>query len=67
VWFYRVPRTIGALIAGAVLAVAGALIQGITRNPLASPFTLGISSAASFGAGLVIVLGLKLALVSREF
>jgi iron complex transport system permease protein len=67
VWFYRVPRTLGALIAGAVLAVAGALIQGITRNPLASPFTLGISSAASFGAGLVIVLGLKLALVSREF
>jgi iron complex transport system permease protein len=67
VWFYRVPRTVGALIAGAVLAVAGALIQGITRNPLASPFTLGISSASSFGAGLVIVLGLKLTLVSREF
>jgi iron complex transport system permease protein len=67
VWSYRVPRTIGALIAGAVLAVAGALIQGITRNPLASPFTLGISSAASFGAGLVIVAGTSLAILPRGF
>jgi len=67
VWFYRIPRTIGALITGAVLAVAGALIQGITRNPLASPFTLGVSSAASFGAGLVIIAGVKLALLPQVF
>jgi iron complex transport system permease protein len=39
------------------LAIAGAVMQGILKNPLASPFTLGISSAASFGAALAIVLG----------
>jgi iron complex transport system permease protein len=45
------------MIAGFGLAVAGAVMQAILRNPLASPFTLGIASAAGFGASLAIILG----------
>lgn len=57
IWDYRLPRVLMAIIAGASLGLAGAVMQGILRNPLASPFTLGIASAASFGASLAIVLG----------
>ena len=57
VWDIRLPRVCAALLAGAGLGLAGAVMQGILRNPLASPFTLGISSAAGFGASLAIVLG----------
>lgn len=53
----RLPRTLVAVVAGAGLALAGAVTQVSVRNPLASPFTLGISSAAGFGAALAIVLG----------
>jgi iron complex transport system permease protein len=54
----RLPRIIGAVIAGIALAVSGAVIQSILRNPLASPFTLGISGASAFGAAFaIIVLG----------
>jgi len=53
----RLHRVLTATIAGMGLGIAGAVMQGILRNPLASPFTLGISSAASFGAALAIVLG----------
>jgi iron complex transport system permease protein len=48
-------RIVGALLAGAGLAVAGVVMQCILRNPLASPFTLGISSAAAFGASFGII------------
>jgi iron complex transport system permease protein len=48
-------RIVGALFAGAGLAVAGVVMQCILRNPLASPFTLGISSAAAFGASFAII------------
>jgi iron complex transport system permease protein len=51
----RVPRTLLAIIAGAGLALAGAAMQGITRNPLVSPYTIGISPAASFGAAIAIL------------
>ena len=44
----RVPRTVVGLAIGAALAVAGAVMQGVTRNPLADPFILGVSSGASF-------------------
>jgi iron complex transport system permease protein len=57
VWGLRLHRILLAIAAGMGLAIAGAVMQGILRNPLASPFTLGISSAASFGAALAIVLG----------
>jgi len=50
-------RILLSIVAGMGLAIAGAVMQGILKNPLASPFTLGISSAASFGAALAIVLG----------
>ncbi len=55
VWNIRMVRIIGALLAGAGLAVAGVVMQCILRNPLASPFTLGISSAAAFGASFAII------------
>jgi iron complex transport system permease protein len=57
VWNYRLPRILMGVLAGAALGLAGAMMQGILRNPLASPFTLGIASAASFGASLAIILG----------
>lgn len=56
-WGLRLHRILMGVVAGAGLGVAGAAMQGILKNPLASPFTLGISSAASFGAALAIILG----------
>lgn len=54
---FRMPRILLAVLTGVALAAAGAVMQGLLRNPLVSPFTLGLSSAASFGAALMIVLG----------
>lgn len=54
----RLPRVLLALLAGAGLAMAGAVFQAILRNPLADPFTLGVSGGAAFGAALAISLGL---------
>jgi len=54
---FRLPRIFLAILTGVSLAVAGAVMQGLLRNPLVSPFTLGLSSAASFGAALAIVIG----------
>lgn len=56
VWNIRMVRIVGAIIAGAGLAVAGVVLQCILRNPLASPFTLGISSASAFGASFAIII-----------
>lgn len=53
----RMPRILLAILAGVGLAVAGAAMQSVTRNYLVSPFTLGISSAAAFGASMCIVFG----------
>ena len=61
VWDLRMPRILMAVVAGMGLAISGATMQGIMRNPLVSPFTIGISSAAGFGASLAIVLGVGLA------
>lgn len=58
VWEYRLHRILFAIAAGFGLGIAGAVMQGVLRNPLASPFTLGISAAAAFGASLVIVFGI---------
>jgi len=58
IWNIRMPRVLAAIAAGAGLAVVGAAMQTTLRNPLGSPFTLGISNAAAFGAAFaVIVLG----------
>ncbi len=65
IWNIRMVRIVGALLAGAGLAVAGVVMQCILRNPLASPFTLGISSAAAFGASFgIIFLGAGSAMTS---
>lgn len=55
----RMPRIILGALVGASLAVAGAAMQGVFRNPMASPYVLGISSGAAFGASLAIVLGVS--------
>ncbi|MBN1193813.1 MAG: iron ABC transporter permease [Methanomicrobiaceae archaeon] len=55
VWDLRLHRVIFAVLAGFGLAIAGATMQGVLRNPLASPFTLGIASAATFGAAIAIM------------
>jgi len=52
----RLPRILAAVLVGGVLAVCGTIFQAILLNPLADPYTLGISSGAAFGASLVIVL-----------
>jgi len=53
----RIPRTLLALFAGAGLAVSGAILQALLKNPLADPFTLGIASGGALGAALVILFG----------
>lgn len=60
IWDYRMPIAITAVIVGAMLGAAGALMQTLLNNPLAEPFTLGVSSAASFGAAVAIVTGVGL-------
>ena len=56
IWQIRMPTVIGAALVGAALAVAGALFQGMLRNPLADPFLIGTSSGAALGATLAFVL-----------
>lgn len=51
----RLPRVVAAMLVGAGLSVSGAVFQGIFRNPLASPYTLGVSNGAGFGAALAIL------------
>ena len=54
----RLPRVLAAIATGVILSVAGAIMQILLRNPLASPYTLGISNAAAFGASFgIVVLG----------
>ncbi|AYW18970.1 iron ABC transporter permease [Klebsiella sp. P1CD1] len=58
VWDIRMPFALMAIVVGLALGLAGAEMQTILNNPLASPFTLGVSSAAAFGAALAIVAGI---------
>ncbi len=57
IWNLRLPRIVMALLAGCGLAIAGTVFQAILRNPLASPYTLGIGASAGFGAVTAIVFG----------
>jgi iron complex transport system permease protein len=58
IWNIRLPQALTAIVAGIGLAIAGVVMQSILRNPLGSPFTLGISQAAAFGAAFsVMILG----------
>lgn len=58
----RFPRVLLALLVGAALGVAGTAFQGVLRNPLADPYTLGVSSGASVGAAFLIYFGLQYSL-----
>ena len=64
VWNLRLPRTLLAFIAGGALAVSGAVMQSVLRNPLASSYTLGVSSGASLGACIVILYGASVPAIS---
>lgn len=59
IFMVRLPRVLGAMLVGAALAGAGCVLQALFRNPLAEPFTLGISSGASLAAVLAIRLGIE--------
>ncbi|MBL4750025.1 MAG: iron ABC transporter permease [Amylibacter sp.] len=61
----RLPMTLMALIVGASLGIAGVQMQTILGNPLASPYTLGFSAAAGFGAAITILFGLQLPLIPQ--
>jgi iron complex transport system permease protein len=63
----RLPYALMAVLVGAALSLAGAEMQTVLNNALASPFTLGVSSAASFGAALAIVTGVTLPFVPADW
>lgn len=60
IWKLRLPRVLLAFLTGAAMSVGGAVTQSVLGNPLASPYTLGVSSGASLGAAVVTVLGVSL-------
>lgn len=62
-WRIRVPRVLTAFLAGSGLALGGMAFQALFRNPLATPFTLGVSGGAAFGAALYMRLGVSFALL----
>ncbi|MBU5308001.1 iron ABC transporter permease [Clostridioides mangenotii] len=64
VWKLRLPRVLLAFIVGGCLSISGAVVQSILKNQLASPYTLGVSSGASLGAGIVIISGLSIPIIS---
>ena len=67
VWDLRLPRVLTAAAVGAGLALGGAVMQSLTRNPLADPYLLGLSSGASLGAVAVLVVGIGLLLPVAAF
>jgi iron complex transport system permease protein len=64
IWDYRLSRALVAVICGAGLALCGAIMQALLRNPLAEPYVLGISAGASTGAVAVVILGIGAGAVS---
>lgn len=62
-WTIRLPRVLLAFVSGAMLSVSGTVMQSVLRNPLASSYTLGVSSGASLGAAAVMLSGLTLPLL----
>ena len=67
VWTIRLPPSVTGILAGFALALAGATMQTILNNPLATPYTLGVSSGAGLGAYLAIVIGLGAAPVLGRY
>lgn len=64
-WTMRLPRAITAFLVGAALAVTGTVMQSVLRNPLASSYTLGVSSGASLGVALMVVFGISLPFIGN--
>lgn len=58
IWKLRLPRVIMSFLVGGALSASGAVAQSVLKNPLASPYTLGVSSGASLGAAVIIVCGI---------
>ncbi|MBU5453976.1 FecCD family ABC transporter permease [Caproiciproducens sp. MSJ-32] len=65
IWNVRFPRVLLAFIVGAALSASGAVVQSILKNPLASPYTLGISSGASLGVGILVVSGMYIPILGN--
>ncbi|HNY11427.1 MAG TPA: iron chelate uptake ABC transporter family permease subunit, partial [Candidatus Wallbacteria bacterium] len=59
IWNIRFPRVVGAMAVGAGLSMSSAILQSMFQNPLVSPFILGVSSGAGFGAAVAILLGMN--------
>ncbi len=57
IWNFRVPRALFAIVAGLALSIAGAVMQSVMKNPLADPYTTGVSSGALFGVAVAMILG----------
>ncbi|HWK71027.1 FecCD family ABC transporter permease [Pollutimonas sp. M17] len=67
VWNIRLPQALMAVLVGAALGLAGAEMQTVLNNPLASPFTLGVSSAAALGAGITLVFDWHLPFMPTQY
>ncbi|NRT79973.1 FecCD family ABC transporter permease [Clostridium beijerinckii] len=65
IWSLRLPRVFLAFLVGSSLSVSGAVVQSLLRNPLASPYTLGVSSGASLGVGFLIISGFSIPMLGR--
>lgn len=65
IWDIRLPRVLLAFVVGGALAVSGSVMQSVLKNPLASSYTLGVSSGASVGAGLVIITGFTIPFLGK--
>ena len=59
-WNIRVPRALTAFLVGGALAVSGAVMQSLLQNPLASSYTMGVSSGSALGAAIVIILSIRI-------
>ena len=66
VWQVRLPRALAAALVGAALSSGGAVFQGLFHNPLVSPYVLGVSSGAGFGAAVAILLGASAAVTQAS-
>lgn len=65
VWFLRAPRVLLGVLVGAALTLSGVGMQAFTKNPLAEPYVLGISSGASLGAVLAMLMGISMPLLGK--
>ena len=63
-WTIRMPRAVMAFLVGGALSMSGACMQALLQNPLASSYTLGVSSGASLGAALVLILEISIPMLS---